>query len=412
MKTRSVFFSISVAFFISLLVSIVAFSVIMLNIHHNLEHKLQKKYYPLSFAIARSIRRSGFNKQLKTSLKKFNLKLFIDNKSMNRILRDPHTKVEINQVKSNLLFRVLEHHGFYYVYIKAPNLRFIFKDKTKINEDNAMYVVSIFIFIVLILILAFYSTIKKLLPLKRIRKKVKSLAEEDFDFSCCKLTGHDEVSLLARELKNSAGKLESLKKTRHIFIKNIVYSLKQNIVEGNVLSKNLEKDEENCECIEKIFKKLDYLVGEFISTEELIFSSNYLERSTYCLADIVDSATESLSYDSKQIQSKYKNIRLKVNFKFFTLAIKHLIDNAVKYSSDNSMFIRTNKDEDIIFGNKGDRLSQKLEKYLELAYDIDEKESLFGLGLCMIQNILNANSYSLKYDYVDKINLFTICKNP
>jgi len=411
MKTKSIFFSIGVAFFISLLVSIFAFSVIMLNIHHNLEHELQKKYYPLSFSIARSLRKSGLNQQLRINLKKFNLKLFIDSRAMNKILRNPHTKVEINEVKNKLLFRVLEYNGFYYVYIKAPNLRFIFKDKTKISEDNALYVVSIFIFIILILILAFYSTIKKLLPLKRIRKKVKRLGEEDFDFSCCQLTDFDEISLLGKELKNSAGKLESLKKTRHIFIKNIVYSLKQNIVEGNVLSKNLGKEETNCECVEKIFKKLDYLVGEFIASEELIFSSNYLERSTYCLADIVDAACESLNFDSKQVQSKYKNLRLKVNFKFFTLAIKHLIDNAVKYSIEDTMFIRT-KDEDIIFGNKGNRLALKLEKYLELSYDINEKENLFGLGLCMIQNILNANSYSLKYDYIDETNLFTICKNP
>ena len=65
-------------------------------------------------------------------------------------------------------------------------------------------------------------TFRKLMPLKILKDKVKTLGDENFDFECCDLKGKDEVSLLANEFKKSALKLKSLKEARNIFIRNII----------------------------------------------------------------------------------------------------------------------------------------------------------------------------------------------
>ena len=113
--------------------------------------------------------------------------------------------------------------------------------------------------------------------------------------------------------------------------------------------------------------------------------------------------------EDERIISKYNNKKIEINFKLFSIAIKNLIDNAIKYSPNKEVIIK-NEDEDIIFENIGKELESALEKYFEPFFTHEDKvKDSFGLGLYIVHNILKANNYSLKYEYVDGINRF-ICK--
>jgi two-component system OmpR family sensor kinase len=61
----------------------------------------------------------------------------------------------------------------------------------------------------------------------------------------------------------------------------------------------------------------------------------------------------------------------------------------------------------MVFENKGEPLKYPLENYFEPFFYTQNKQS-FGLGLYIVQAILNANGYELHYEYSNNINHFII----
>ena len=186
-----------------------------------------------------------------------------------------------------------------------------------------------------------------------------------------------------------------------------MHELKTPITKGKFLLQ-LEKSDENIEKLKMVFNRLESLINEFATIEELISQNRVLEKKSYFLEDLLDNAKDILMIDDNCVKNSYENIKLNVNFKLFSIAIKNLIDNAIKYSNDKKVEVLT-QNEDILFVNSGKKLEGDFEKYLEPFYSKSSNES-FGLGLYIVFNILKANGYNLLYKYEDGKNIFTIKK--
>ncbi len=307
-----------------------------------------------------------------------------------------------------MLFRVLQVNDRQFLYLKKGRNTYLVEDKNEKTIDSKIYIILGFAIILITLILSFLVTLRKLMPLKILKDKVSTLGDENFDFECCNTDRKDEVSLLANEFKLSAKKLKKLKEARNVFIRNIMHELKTPITKGKFLTE-LERNEENYEKLKELFNRLESLINEFASIEELISSSKNIEKKHYFLDDIIDNAKDILMLEEEEVDEKYKNVKIDVNFKLFSIAIKNLIDNAIKYSDDKKVVIK-NEGEDIIFENSGKPLEYDLEKYYEPFFANEEKrKNSFGLGLYIIGNILKANDYILEYEYKDEKNIFR-CK--
>jgi two-component system OmpR family sensor kinase len=285
----------------------------------------------------------------------------------------------------------------------------LIKDENSPSGSNShIYIILVFSLLFVAIVLVYWVTFRKLKPLKLLKDKVKNLGDENFDFECCNLKGKDEVSLLANEFKKSALKLKSLKEARNIFIRNIMHELKTPITKGRFLTQ-LELNAQNNEKLKSVFNRLELLINEFASIEELISSNKNIEKKFYYLDDIIDNAKDILMVDDESVILDYENKKLEINFKLFSIAVKNLIDNAIKYSPSKEVVIKS-KDEDIIFENSGKKLKYPLENYFEPFFSNEDKQKdSFGLGLYIIHNILKANAYTLVYEYENGINRF-ICK--
>ena len=258
-----------------------------------------------------------------------------------------------------------------------------------------------------VITILYINTLKKLLPLKELKDKVINFGDEKFDFDLSNSSSKDEVTLLANEFKKSAQKLKNIKESRNIFIRNIMHELKTPITKGKFLLQ-LEKSDENIEKLKMVFNRLESLINEFATIEELISQNRVLEKKSYFLEDLLDNAKDILMIDDNCVKNSYENIKLNVNFKLFSIAIKNLIDNAIKYSNDKKVEVLT-QNEDILFVNSGKKLEGDFEKYLEPFYSKSSNES-FGLGLYIVFNILKANGYNLLYKYEDGKNIFIVKK--
>ena len=409
MNRQSIFFTISVSFIISLILVIASFIVLITHDYRIKEGQLLDKYIPVIKMISRQ-EKIGIDESFLKNLEEIGYTLFLDITKINAITYNPQTKilVEKNHSKQNDIFRIINLDNTNYIYIKKRNDTVLVQDNESLNSNSQLYIILVFSILLITIILVYLITLRKLMPLKLLKDKVKTLGDENFDFECCNMNGKDEVSLLASEFKKSALKLKSLKEARNIFIRNIMHELKTPITKGKFLTQ-LEQNEENNEKLKSVFNRLESLINEFASIEELISSSNKIEKKFYFLDDIVDNAKDILMIEDERIISKYENKKIEVNFKLFSIAIKNLIDNAIKYSPNKEVIIKS-ENENIIFENIGKELESPLEKYFEPFFTHEDKaKDSFGLGLYIIYNILKANNYKLEYEYEDGINRF-ICK--
>ena len=409
MNRQSIFFTISVSFIISLILVIASFIVLITHDYRIKEGQLLDKYIPVIKMISRQ-EKIGIDESFLKNLEEIGYTLFLDITKINAITYNPQTKilVEKNHSKQNDIFRIINLDNTNYIYIKKRNDTVLVQDNESLNSNSQLYIILVFSILLITIILVYLITLRKLMPLKLLKDKVKTLGDENFDFECCNMNGKDEVSLLASEFKKSALKLKSLKEARNIFIRNIMHELKTPITKGKFLTQ-LEQNEENNEKLKSVFNRLESLINEFASIEELISSSKNIEKKFYYLEDVVDNAKDILMIEDERIISKYENKKIEVNFKLFSIAIKNLIDNAIKYSPNKEVMIKS-EDENIIFENIGKELESPLEKYFEPFFTHEDKaKDSFGLGLYIIYNILKANNYKLEYEYEDGINRF-ICK--
>lgn len=405
MNKNSIIFSTTLNFLITSLLLIVSFIFLLSHENFKKNEQIFERYKPIIKMV--SGKKFYFDKDFHKNLLDMNYELFESKEEIKNILSNNKKMIFARSNKHNETFKIFEIDGKIYLFFEKFDTQILIKDLDSQNLTNSFYTIFVFVSLLIVITILYINTLKKLLPLKELKDKVINFGDEKFDFELSNSSSKDEVTLLANEFKKSAQKLKNIKESRNIFIRNIMHELKTPITKGKFLLQ-LEKSDENIEKLKMVFNRLESLINEFATIEELISQNRVLEKKSYFLEDLLDNAKDILMIDDNCVKNSYENIKLNVNFKLFSIAIKNLIDNAIKYSNDKKVEVLT-QNEDILFVNSGKKLEGDFEKYLEPFYSKSSNES-FGLGLYIVFNILKANGYNLLYKYEDGKNIFTIKK--
>ena len=405
MNKNSIIFSTTLNFLITSLLLIVSFVFLLSHENFKKNEQIFERYKPIIKMV--SGKKFYFDKDFHKNLLDMNYELFESKEEIKNILSNNKKIIFARSNKHNETFKIFEIDGKIYLFFEKFDTQILIKDLDSQNLTNSFYTIFVFVSLLVVITILYINTLKKLLPLKELKDKVINFGDEKFDFELSNSRSKDEVTLLANEFKKSAQKLKNIKESRNIFIRNIMHELKTPITKGKFLLQ-LEKSDENIEKLKMVFNRLESLINEFATIEELISQNRVLEKKSYFLEDLLDNAKDILMIDDNCVKNSYENIKLNVNFKLFSIAIKNLIDNAIKYSNDKKVEVLT-QNEDILFVNSGKKLEGDFEKYLEPFYSKSSNES-FGLGLYIVFNILKANGYNLLYKYEDGKNIFTIKK--
>lgn len=405
MNKNSIIFSTTLNFLITSLLLIVSFIFLLSHENFKKNEQIFERYKPIIKMV--SGKKFYFDKDFHKNLLDMNYELFESKEEIKNILSNNKKMIFSRSNKHNETFKIFEIDGKIYLFFEKFDTQILIKDLESQNLTNSFYTIFVFVSLLVVITILYINTLKKLLPLKELKDKVINFGDEKFDFELSNSSSKDEVTLLANEFKKSAQKLKNIKESRNIFIRNIMHELKTPITKGKFLLQ-LEKSDENIEKLKMVFNRLESLINEFATIEELISQNRVLEKKSYFLEDLLDNAKDILMIDDNCVKNSYENIKLNVNFKLFSIAIKNLIDNAIKYSNDKKVEVLT-QNEDILFVNSGKKLEGDFEKYLEPFYSKSSNES-FGLGLYIVFNILKANGYNLLYKYEDGKNIFIIKK--
>lgn len=403
MNKDSIIFSTTINYLITISLLIISFIFLLSYENFTKEEQISNRYKPLTRVVFKQ--RGELNLDSLAVLKEMNYEV-ISKENAEEVLNSLDKKLLFVRGKPRDGFKVFEIKNKNYILFEQGRNILLVKDIESPNFSIFLYIFLVFILLFIAITFLYIKTLRKLLPLKELKENVSLLGSENFDFEIKNSEKKDEITLLANEFKNTALKLKNIKESRNIFIRNIMHELKTPITKGKFLI-NLENSEKNKDKMNLVFTRLEALINEFATIEELISGLQKIEKKPYFLEDLIDNAKDILMLEDENSIDLYENIKLNVNFKLFSIAIKNLLDNAIKYSTNEKVEIK-NIGEDLYFINDGIALEGEFENYLEPFVKKGDTNS-FGLGLYIVNTILKANSYKLLYKYEDGKNIF-ICK--
>jgi two-component system OmpR family sensor kinase len=185
-----------------------------------------------------------------------------------------------------------------------------------------------------------------------------------------------------------------------------MHELKTPIAKGTIATQMLESPKQR-ERFASIFKRLETLVNEFAMIEEVTTLDDKKDFSNYRLLDVIDGAIDMAMVERKYVSIKNidGSIKVHVNYRLYTTAIKNMIDNGMKYSSDHHITIIMRGGE-LCFESKGECLQYPLQYYIEPFTKENPSKNSFGLGLYLVDSILKAHGQVLAHEYENGVNRF------
>jgi len=302
-------------------------------------------------------------------------------------------------------WKLFEYEGYKYFYIDDKFRELIIMD-TQVSNENTEVMIYLTILLNIVFISFYIFLIKKLQPLNRLKKDIVKFANGDLDIntSC---EGVDEISQVSNEFNKAIIKIQQLTNSRNLFLRNIMHELKTPITKGLLIS-NMMEESKFKNGLKKAFFRLEYLLGEFARIEEFTSQNIDLKKEQFRLIDILDHSLDILLTDSDSVNLEIvDNILVEVDFELFALAIKNLLDNAIKYGKDKPK-VTIQKDM-LVIKNKGEELSLRLEQYNKpFNKSYENSNNGLGLGLYIVNHILKAHSLEFSYLYENNENIFTI----
>ncbi len=123
--------------------------------------------------------------------------------------------------------------------------------------------------------------------------------------------------------------------------------------------------------------------------------------------EIIEESLKLLLSNREKISIDASRDVIETDPKLLSLALKNLIDNAMKYAEDGETKIVADSDSIAVI-SKGKSLEHPLEYYLEPFTQEEKRQRGFGLGLYIVNNIIERLKYRLNYYYKDGYNVFEI----
>ena len=359
--------------------------------------------------------------ELKTPIAKGRIvsELIDDNKQKDRMINifdKLNFQAEINpqeiiynsvNVSSGPGFDIIKNEDNFYMIIVTPDFRILFKDSRTYSLEYLGFWILGIVFI--IFTLSFLWIIQSLRPLKNLKDQIQSFSNGNLEIDC-KSDKKDEIADVANEFDTAVKKIALLLNSRQLFLRTVMHELKTPIAKGRIVSELIDDNKQKDRMI-SIFDKLNFLINDFSNIEQIVSKNYKINKFPISIDKILEKSIDMMMLENPQKKIEIENISnilIKVDLDLFALALKNLLDNGVKYSSDKKVKI-IQKDNEILIISNGDKLQKPLEEYFKPYHnDTSNKNHGMGLGLYIVSEILNIHNMQLKYEHLENANIFKI----
>ncbi|WP_373071473.1 ArsS family sensor histidine kinase [Sulfurimonas sp.] len=398
----SIFKKITILFLISLsLMIVIGYKMDSINTTR-IEALITQKYLQDAKEIFVLLATSNPN-QIENKLRTLNLTK-VDtsyNKKTELILKQIHSfgKLQILKTTDNKYILFIQ-------YMDDTILLIDYKLQKSFQEQWLLNILVVFDIIVLIAI--FLIILKILAPLKELISKMKNFANGNY-FGQIEVKSNDEIGNAAATYNMMAQNIQNLITSREEFLRDISHELKTPISKGFFATETLE-DSESKTIIQKSFSELERLSAELLEIEKLHAVDEVNQERFKVETLILEALSRLILEDESKISIDIKeNFFIDGDLNYLSLALKNLIDNAIKYTTTYPVYITADESK-VTVKNKGDKLVNDISYYLEAFTQEENSRSSkgYGLGLNIVKKIIDKHKIKLSYIYKDGSHLFSL----
>jgi len=405
MTKSSIFYSITFIFFISIASIFFALLFLLEYDKQSYTEKLNTKYSIIARATLFHLNNFITNEELKQQVQGYRMSEINDKEHKKEIIDNAQI---IQKIADKIgTSAILKYDNDHYLYIETKYSSLLLKD-----DDYQPYrydlIKTIFGIVFAVIIVAYILTIRKLKPLRKLKRQMDRFAKGNLDINC-KTEGEDEISQVSNSFHNAVEQINKLNQSRQLFLRNIMHELKTPITKGRISAEMLENTKQK-ERLIATFEKLELLINEFASIEQITSGEGIKNVKPYRLVDMLDEAIDLAMIPLSQVEQEIEEeLILHVDFRLFTTAMKNIIDNGIKYSIDQKIKIIATKHE-ISFISQGQPLKYELSHYVEPFVQEKNSHNSFGLGLYIVDHIIKAHQIIFTYEHKEGYNYFNFEK--
>jgi two-component system OmpR family sensor kinase len=293
-----------------------------------------------------------------------------------------------------------DNEGFIYLLIR-DHCTMIYRDTA---EGEKHYFTWILFFTLFGGVVTLYLLLwRNLRPLKDLYEQIQDY-DAGKELEIAPSHGHDEIALISNALHASLTRQNALKKSRELFLRNIMHELKTPIMKGKLIVE-LQDPNPNTLLMGKLFSRMEHLIFQMAEVEKMHAFS--LEKTSFPLYHAIETALKNLLLPLTTIALEGdKTILMYADENLFTSALQNLIDNAHRHATVLPIRIEWN-DQKIAIRNHGEPLTRPIEEALQ-AFVTQRGEGGLGLGLYIAQSVCELHDFTLNYRYEEGEHFFGI----
>jgi len=402
MRRVSIFVFITAIFAIAFLAAGTAFYFYSINDRFRHNQMVVQRNILFAQNILLRVERGDTAEQIMETTRKYGMRWILDPEQGKSLLMG--AKLLGRQPTPSGFIDMLKKGNRIFVLINARGKLILFEDM-QFKPYDPMIVWIYFALTAFVMLLIFWAIWFKLRPLKYLQRCIRKFGEGELNIHC-RIDGTDEIAQVSQAIDEAIGRIRTLIQSRNLFIRNIMHELKTPLTKGlltvQMLPEGKQKDR-----LERIFMRLDATVSEFGTIEQLSSGQFPLNIRPITMEDLVDQAIDLAMIDRERGSYDIEPVRIEGDFKLLSIALKNLIDNAIKYSPDKRFHIVAD-DKAIVVESRGDKLPHPLNYYIQPYTQGEEAISGLGLGLYIVEMIAKVHGFRFKYDYREGKNRFII----
>jgi len=254
----------------------------------------------------------------------------------------------------------------------------------------------------ILFVIGLYFFISKYLrPVQLMKNRIESLERGDLK-SKIDIIGEDELADLSNSMNKLIEDINVLLENKHQLLLEVSHELRSPLARMQLLiamipeHKNLDKLKEEIEFLES-------MISNLLLSDRLSMPYSKLDLENYTTREVVNKLMDMFPVKRQKIKidNHVPDELVYIDETKFTLALRNLLDNALKYSKDNmeiSLIIVKNDDIEFQVKDSGIGVSkQNIRKLTEPFYQTDQDVSTkgFGLGLTICKKIIESHNGKL-----------------
>jgi len=287
--------------------------------------------------------------------------------------------------------------------------------KTELTKDDFIYKIKLELVILLLLSVSLSFIISRKIineiqeKLKKLNKGVLQLFTNEENTIRVDIGKNNELSEITDNLNSYLEKQDDIIRSREELLRNISHELKTPITKGKFLVEKLkdQKEQEVIENINKVFIDIEELTSKLLQREKLNFAT--LSMTKFKVSTLILEALSKLSIEdeSKVLLEIEDDFEIEGDIYYLTMALKNLIDNGFKYATEYPIKIKA-VNKSLFIENIAKQLSNDLIYYIQPFTREPNQQLGHGLGLNIVNKIIQMHNLNLNYSYKAPYNIFSI----